>query len=544
MPFANGENVGAYRILAKLGQGGVATVYKAYHPALDRLVAIKVLHPAFKEDPNFLERFRREARVIAKLEHPNIVPIYDFSEHYEQPYLVMKYIEGETLKSRLARSPLDLKEGLRVVEAVGHALSHAHGKGVLHRDVKPSNILMDNGSGIYLADFGLARIAAAGESTLSSDMLMGTPQYISPEQAQGEKNLDPRTDIYSFGVVLYEIVVGRVPFQADTPFSIIHDHIYTPLPLPTRINPQVPASVERVLLKALAKSRDDRFDNVKSMVTAFGAACEGRDPGISELPDVDDTALNYSGPALDKTISSQTYPESSRVSGEVPAKSKFRWLWLVLGIVIACISALAILSALRPGPTEEPTENVILSQEEAAAQEEILAEVGAFMDDGEVIREAELLADDGFRYADKGMFIEAANAFLQALEIRELPVEEKNLYKDLLFQMLYLAASQDGNIDPLLEKTRVKYGNSMDLYPVELRMKLFHNGPEEVIAEIVNAVERQPDVLVYRMLRAEAWMEMGDDQKFYEDVDMIYSAEFIPDWILHHVDFLVEKFES
>ncbi len=272
MPFVIGQNVGPYRVMEQLGQGGMATVYKAYHAALDRYVAIKVLHTAFREDPSFTARFTREARVVAKLEHPNIVPIYDYSECDGQPYLVMKFIEGETLKARLARGPLSAEEAVRVIDAVGAALSFAHSKGILHRDIKPSNVLLAPDGGIYLADFGLARIAQSGESTLSSDMLLGTPHYISPEQAQGLKDLDAGTDIYSLGVVMYELAVGRVPFNADTPFSIIHDHIFTPLPMPRQINPKVPEGVERVLLKALAKNRPDRYADVDAEVKAFHGA--------------------------------------------------------------------------------------------------------------------------------------------------------------------------------------------------------------------------------------------------------------------------------
>lgn len=274
MPFAEGENIGPYRIIEQLGQGGMATVYKAYHAALDRYVALKVLHPAFHEDPHFAARFQREARVVAKLEHPSIVPVYDYAEQENRPFLVMKYIEGETLKARLSRGPLEANEINQVVDAVGSALAYAHKQGILHRDIKPSNVLIQNGGSMYLADFGLARIAQAGESTLSSDSIMGTPQYISPEQARGDKDLDAGTDIYSFGVMLYELVVGQVPFNADTPFSIIHDHIYTPLPLPRSINKQVPESVERVLLKALAKERADRFEDIPALVKAFKTAWE------------------------------------------------------------------------------------------------------------------------------------------------------------------------------------------------------------------------------------------------------------------------------
>ncbi len=162
MSFNVGENVGPYRIIEQLGQGGMATVYKAYHAALDRYVAIKALHPAFGEDQNFLARFQREARLVAKLEHPNIVPVYDYSEHEGRPYLVMKFIEGDTLKARLAKGPLAAAEIEKIVEAVGSALAYAHKQGILHRDIKPSNVLVANDGQLYLADFGLARHCPIG----------------------------------------------------------------------------------------------------------------------------------------------------------------------------------------------------------------------------------------------------------------------------------------------------------------------------------------------------------------------------------------------
>ncbi len=274
MAWQAGENVGPYRIVGQLGQGGMATVYKAYHPQLDRYVAIKVMHEAFQEDDAFIARFEREAKIVARLEHPHIVPVYGYDRYEGQPYLVMKYIEGKTLKRFLKNGPLPLEEILRIMTAVADALNYAHKQGVLHRDIKPSNIMIADDGTPYLTDFGLARIAQAGESTLSQDMLLGTPHYISPEQARGEQNLDGRTDIYSFGIVLYELVVGRVPFSADTPYAIIHDHIYTPLPLPTRVNPNIPEAVETVLLKALAKSPKDRFENANALMQAFKKAVE------------------------------------------------------------------------------------------------------------------------------------------------------------------------------------------------------------------------------------------------------------------------------
>jgi serine/threonine-protein kinase len=269
MSISPGETVGPYRVIEQLGSGGMATVFKAYHPALDRYVAIKILHPAFKADPQFFERFKREARIVANLEHPNIIPVYDFNEHNGEPYLVMRYVEGDTLKAHMDTEPTPSDKVLRLMRPVCLALAYAHNQGVLHRDIKPSNVMITRDGSVFLSDFGLARMVQAGESTLSQDMMVGTPQYISPEQAQGMSKLDGRTDIYSLGVVLFEMLTGRVPFSADTPFATIHDHIYSPLPLPSTINPDIDPAVERMLLKALAKEPNDRYANADELLHAL-----------------------------------------------------------------------------------------------------------------------------------------------------------------------------------------------------------------------------------------------------------------------------------
>lgn len=335
MSFKVGENVGPYRIIEQLGQGGMATVFKAYHASLDRYVALKALHQAFNEDSTFIARFQREARVIAKLEHPNIVPVYDYSEHERRPYLVMKFIEGDTLKARFLRGALNSQEIEQVVNSVGSALGYAHKQGVLHRDIKPSNVLLSNEGIMYLADFGLARIAQAGESTLSTDSIMGTPQYISPEQAMGKKELDSGTDIYSFGVMLYEMVVGQVPFSADTPFSIIHDHIYTPLPLPMNINPQVPEPVQKVLLKALAKNRDDRYETVEDLVYAFKTAWT--EAGVP----MQGTAITMRPASLKRDTKIQDKATAQRrieAGQPVVKKRSSPWIWASLAVLlIICI---------------------------------------------------------------------------------------------------------------------------------------------------------------------------------------------------------------
>jgi serine/threonine protein kinase len=269
MSFDIGATIGQYRIEEKLGQGGMATVYKGYHTRLDRHVAIKVLHTVFKDDDNFLRRFTREAQVVARLEHSNIVPIYDFAEHDGFPYLVMRYIAGETLKDRLNKGSLSRNELIRVTNGIADGLDYAHNQGVLHRDIKPSNILLTQGGGVFISDFGLARITQAGESTLSQDMIMGTPQYISPEQAKGTTELDGRTDIYSFGIIIYEMVTGQVPFYSDTGYSVIHSQIFDPPPLPSSLNSKISPAMEMVLLKVLSKEPAERYGTAGEFMATF-----------------------------------------------------------------------------------------------------------------------------------------------------------------------------------------------------------------------------------------------------------------------------------
>lgn len=270
-----GRTVGKYRIVARLGRGGMAEVYKAYQPGLNRYVAIKVLHGHLADDEDFIGRFEREATAVARLRHPNIVQVYDFDVESGLYYMVMEFVEGPTLKAELKERSVKgliftLPEAARIFSTLASAIDYAHSRGMVHRDLKPANIMFTAEGQVVLTDFGIARIVGATRYTMTG-AISGTPAYMSPEQGQGERG-DERSDIYSLGVVLYEMVTGRVPFDADTPFAIIMKHINESLPLPTTINPDIPEGVERVILKALSKNPDDRYQKAGEMGKALREA--------------------------------------------------------------------------------------------------------------------------------------------------------------------------------------------------------------------------------------------------------------------------------
>ena len=266
-----GTELGNYRIVEEIGRGGMAVVYKAYQSSLDRWLAIKVLREQWSEEKAVVERFHREARAAAKLQHPNIIHIYDVAQQGHLYYIVMDYVAGGTLAARLAREgALDAAAALSVMGQIGSALDYAHAQGIVHRDVKPGNILLTVQGQAILSDFGIARAAAEARLTRTGT-LVGTPEYMSPEQAAGETG-DGRSDLYSLGVVLYEMLTGRVPFQADTPVAVLYKQVHASPPAPSGINAAISGPVERVLLHALHKDRDKRYRTAAEMTEALTQA--------------------------------------------------------------------------------------------------------------------------------------------------------------------------------------------------------------------------------------------------------------------------------
>lgn len=518
MSFELGTTVGTYQIVEKLGKGGMATVYKAYHTALDRHAAIKVLHPTFTDDESFLRRFSREAKVVARLEHKNIVPVYDFAEQDGYPYLVMRYIEGETLKMRMLQGALPKNEIAAIATAVADALDYAHNQGVLHRDIKPSNILLTQDGGVYLADFGLARIAQAGESTMSQDMIMGTPQYISPEQAKGHTEIDGRTDVYSFGIVLYELVTGQVPFQSDTSYAIIHAQIFDPPPLPSTINDKVSPALDNVLVKALNKNPDDRFASAGELAAAFCTALEvtstaiapagaavlptSTPPGVTKLvtDKINVAETETAGPPALPDLTAAPTSQITPNLNEFKSKRKLSGLaiaGIIIGLIICLGAAFFIIRNQRQNPgvdtvdlpttlDSRPPEQIPISDVPPPGPglrpAEELAQLHEVEPDNAAIT-AELAA----AYLREGRRDEAVQLIQDTFRNVRLPIRYIIAVERFLeIGELELAAS-------VVEEGLAKFSNDLRLQHLAIMTAIFRQTPPEPFHELLSFIVGQSE---------------------------------------------------
>ena len=348
-----GQTLGQYQLIEQIGAGGMATVYRAYQPSLERDVAIKVLPPIHAEQPGFSDRFQREARAIANLNHPNILPVHDFGQEEQYSFIVMRYIEGARTLTEVMASPLSLSQTTALIGQIAAALAYAHRRGVIHRDVKPSNVLMD-GDWALLTDFGVAKITEASVKLTDTGVGIGTPAYMSPEQGQG-RPVDHRADIYALGTILYEMLTGRLPYEADTPLAIVFKRATEPLPPPRTLNPDIPPAVEQVVLKALAVEPDKRFASAGQLAAALEQA-------VSESGVDPDKVLPHPSPepptflSIKPTVSSQ--PQAKPTSSPRPSvptvatppatsgQSSLSWKWIIGlgGVAVVVIVAILFLS--------------------------------------------------------------------------------------------------------------------------------------------------------------------------------------------------------
>ena len=331
-----GRELGPYQIIERIGAGGMATVYRAYHAAMDRYLAVKVLPEQMCAEPELRKRFEREAKVVAGLEHTHILPVHDYGEAGNRLYLAMRYIRAGTLKDKISAEPMDLVEVNRLFRQVGSALDYAHRLGIVHRDVKPSNVLLDNEGNCYLTDFGLAKILESSVQLTASGVGLGTPAYMSPEQGQGDK-ADARSDIYALGVVLYEMIAGQTPYQAETPMAVVLMHINAPLPPLRTVKPDAPEEVERVILKAMAKDPDDRFQTVREMMDALDEAVKT----ARQEPPVE-SVLVEPPPSL---------PDPVPAGTSTPKRTGPKWVWATVGVAavsLICMVTLLVATQFLP----------------------------------------------------------------------------------------------------------------------------------------------------------------------------------------------------
>jgi len=355
-----GKSLGKYQIIEALGEGGMATVYKAFDPSLERYVAIKIIRAMNQIDSDFLIRFQREARALAKLDHPYILKVLDYGEDNGIPYLVMPFVSRGTLK-QYTRTRLPYEKAIEIIIPIAEALSYAHQRKIIHRDIKPANILFGESGVPILSDFGIAKMLDAGEQTqlTGTGLGIGTPAYMAPEQWNGVA--DERTDIYALGIVLYELITGRCPFQADTPAAILIKQVQDPLPRPKTFIPDIPENVESLLFKALAKDPLLRFQTMQEFIQGMNSVLHGKTISF-DLPTQVHIDNNKTQIAAKPTVIS---PSQEIIEKKKSVKPK--WLpWAIGGgalLVIICVVIVAIIgiSNLNLFNRSEPTSVSLLN---------------------------------------------------------------------------------------------------------------------------------------------------------------------------------------
>jgi serine/threonine protein kinase len=355
-----------YEIKSHLGAGGMASVYHAYDPSFERDVAIKVLPESLLLDPQFRTRFTREAKAIARLEHPAIVPVYDVGEDNNQPYIVMRYMAGGSLADRIKKGTLPLDECIQIINRLAPALDAAHKQGIIHRDLKPGNILFDQYGNSFLSDFGIARIGQAEGPALTGNFILGTPAYMSPEQARGEADIDGRSDIYSLGSTLYEMLCGKITYEADTPMGQALKQIMEPTPNILEIRPDLPIEVQDVLAKSMEKDRSARYSTAAEMADALNSIIVLKPTIITPIPAVEQTIAVASTSQVDRSSDATLKPQplivtpTTTATSEQPARKNNLVIFGVIAVILVLILAVAAiwilprLGGTPTSPSDEP----------------------------------------------------------------------------------------------------------------------------------------------------------------------------------------------
>jgi eukaryotic-like serine/threonine-protein kinase len=342
-----GESIvlgGRYEVEEELGRGGMAKVYRGTDTVLGRPVAVKILAPQFTDDPSFVDRFRREAQAAARLNHPNLVSVYDTGSDDGVHFIVMEYVEGRTLADYLAGGGRIMPQrAIEIAEAVSQALTAAHAQGVIHRDIKPGNIMITPSGDVKVADFGIARVIAGAETIAQTAAVLGTAAYLSPEQAQGQP-VDQRSDLYSLGCVLYEMVAGRPPFTGDSPVAVASKQVLEqPVP-PSKLNPDVSPQLDAVIMRTLAKNPDNRYGSAEEFRQDLERARRGESVEATPLlPESAATQVLSRSGGRDTMVLPLQEPDQNR-----------RWVWLVILLVLAALGIVLFFVAKNLFSSNEP----------------------------------------------------------------------------------------------------------------------------------------------------------------------------------------------
>jgi serine/threonine-protein kinase len=361
--------------MEEVGRGGMATVYRAKQISMNRIVAIKVLPRNLLHDPGFFERFEREVDVIAHLEHPHILPIYDYGkdQEFNVPYIVMRYLAGGSLEHLIRRGIIPLSDIEKPLRQIAQALDYAHQQGIIHRDLKPGNIMLDEADNAYLSDFGIARVLG---SELTGSMIIGTPSYMSPEQANG-MSIDGRSDIYALGVVLFELITGRLPYQAETPMAVLLKHINEPMPPIQEFRTDVNDVLQEVVVKSTAKDPNNRYSSAMEMAEAYSAALRGETAAFDKStkrgeatkgPDGFATVVDTPAPGVipdTRTVGTDPVGVPAPLSdtgniasvfatGQIARGGSRFWMWLILLVVVIGVGAVGAVALSGGGDNPPP----------------------------------------------------------------------------------------------------------------------------------------------------------------------------------------------
>jgi tRNA A-37 threonylcarbamoyl transferase component Bud32 len=351
---------GRYEIKSELGRGGMATVYRAYDPLFDREVALKVLPREMLHDPQFRTRFDRELKIVAGLEHPAIVPVYDVGEEDGQPYFVMRYMSGGSLAGEIEKGRFSLEDAARIIEKVAQGLTYAHKKGIVHRDLKPDNILFDNTGSPFISDFGVAKLTES-TSSLTGSGVIGTPAYMSPEQAQGVE-IDSRSDVYGLGVIVYQMLSGQQPYSADTPMGVVVKHITEPVPEILKTLPSLPYDVDQVIKTSMAKDKTKRYSTTVDLARALNVVAFGNEGNV--------TSANGSG------VRTGVFKPASTAAGSSRSRTGFAVAGIVL--LVALVGFFLLRNQLFPATVPAATPTLEVATFTVAPPTEVVASVIPF----------------------------------------------------------------------------------------------------------------------------------------------------------------------